>query len=272
MTEQGEQVARMERTLDAPVKASAVWSAVILVAVAGVCWAVTAERMEGMDMGPGTDLGGLGWFAGVWAVMMAGMMLPSLSPMAVAYSRSAGGGPGSVGGTVLFATGYLLVWVAAGLLAYALIEGVRSLGLGFLGWDDGGQYVASGVILGAAFYELTPLKARCLRHCRDPRLTRQRPGAIGALFMGVEQGRFCFGCSWALMAALFALGVMGIGWMLLVAALIAFEKLLPWEVLPKGASAAVLLVLGAAVMFFPDQVPGLAIPMDGMSSMDAMSM
>jgi hypothetical protein len=66
--------------------------------------------------------------------------------------------------------------------------------------------------------------------------------------------------------------VMSIGWMLLVAALIAFEKLLPWEVLPKGASAAVLLVLGAAVTFFPDQVPGLTIPMDGMSSMDAMSM
>jgi predicted metal-binding membrane protein len=73
------------------------------------------------------------------------------------------------------------------------------------------------------------------------------------------------------MAALFALGVMSIGWMLLVAALIALEKLLPWEMLPKGASAAVLLVLGAAVMFFPDQVPGLTIPMDVMSSMDAMS-
>jgi predicted metal-binding membrane protein len=74
------------------------------------------------------------------------------------------------------------------------------------------------------------------------------------------------------MAALLALGGMSIGWMLLVAALIAFEKLLPWEVLPKRATAAVLLVLGAAVMLFPDQVPGLTIPMDGMSSMDAMSM
>jgi hypothetical protein len=58
----------------------------------------------------------------------------------------------------------------------------------------------------------------------------------------------------------------------LVAALIAFEKLLPWEVLPKGATAAVLLALGGAVMFFPDQVPSLTIPMDGTSSMDAMSM
>jgi predicted metal-binding membrane protein len=248
-------------------------TALFLVGVAALAWVITANRMEGMDMGPGTDLGGLGWFAGVWAVMMAGMMLPSLSPMAVAYSRSAGDGlAGSFGSTVLFATGYLLVWVAAGLVAYALIEGVRSLELGFLGWEDGGRYIAGGVIVGAALYELTPLKARCLRHCRDSRLLREQRGAIGALLMGVEQGRFCVGCSWALMAALFALGVMSVTWMLLIAALIAIEKLLPWEVLPSGASAAVLVILGTGVMFFPDQVPGLTVPTDGMSAMDPMSM
>jgi predicted metal-binding membrane protein len=249
------------------------WPVVFLVAVAGVCWAVTVERMRGMDMGPGTDLGGLGWFAGVWAVMMAGMMLPSLSPVAIGYSRSAGGGGAeSVGGTVLFALGYLLVWLVVGLAAYALVEGVRSLDLAFLGWEEGGRYVAGGVIAGAAVYELTPVKGRCLRHCRDSRLLRQRPGAIGALRMGLEQGGFCVGCSWALMAALFALGVMSITWMLLIAALIAIEKLLPWEALPSGATAALLLVLGIGVMFFPDQVPGLTTPAAGMSAMDAMSM
>jgi predicted metal-binding membrane protein len=222
---------------------------------------VTLDRMQGMDMGPGTDLGGLGWFVGVWATMMAAMMLPSLSPMAVAYSRGAGAGVRPVAGASLFAVGYLLVWLAAGLLAYALIEGVRSLGLGLLAWDSAGRYVAGGVIVGAALYEFTPMKARCLRHCRDSRLLSQRPGALGALAMGVEQGGFCVGCSWALMAALFALGVMSIGWMVLIAALIAFEKLLPWEVIPTGATAALLVVLGVAVMFFPDQVPGLTIPM-----------
>jgi predicted metal-binding membrane protein len=244
-----------------------------LVAFAGIAWVVTVDRMQGMDMGPGTDLGGLGWFAGIWATMMAAMMLPSLSPMAVAYSRGAGGGARSVSGTALFATGYLLVWLAAGLLAYALIEGVRSLDLEFLAWDRAGQYIAGGVIVGAALYELTPLKARCLRHCRDSRLLRQRPGALGALAMGIEQGRFCVGCSGALMAALFALGVMSIGWMLLIAALIAVEKLLPWQVIPRGGSAALLVVLGVAVMFFPDQVPGLTIPMNTTAiPMDSMSM
>jgi predicted metal-binding membrane protein len=252
--------------------ASELWPVLLLVAFAGIAWVVTVDRMQGMDMGPGTDLGGLGWFIGVWATMMAAMMLPSLSPMAVAYSRGAGGGvrrPVAV--TVLFAIGYLLVWFAAGLLAYALIEGVRSLDLGPLAWDRAGQYIAGGVILGAGLYELTPVKAMCLRHCRDSRLLRQRPGAFGALALGVEQGGFCVGCSWALMAALFALGVMSIGWMVLIAVLIAFEKLLPLEVTPSGATAALLVVLGVAVMFFPDAVPGLTVPTNTMSMpMDSM--
>ena len=241
--------------------ASEIAPMLLLVAFAGIAWVVTVDRMQGMDMGPGTDLGGLGWFVGIWATMMAAMMLPSLSPMAVAYSRGAGGGVRPVAGTALFAVGYLLVWLAAGLFAYALIEGVRSLDLGLLAWDRTGQYVAGGVILGAALYELTPVKARCLQHCRDSRLLQQRPGTLGALGMGVEQGGFCVGCSWALMAALFALGVMSISWMVLIAVLIASEKLLPWKVIPSGATAFLLVVLGVAVMFFPDQVPGLTIPM-----------
>jgi predicted metal-binding membrane protein len=265
-------VASESRPLAAPTPAN-IRVVLILVVLAAIAWAVTVDRMQGMDMGPGTDLGGFGWFAGVWATMMAAMMLPSLSPMAVAHSRGAGGGMRPGVGTALFAIGYLLVWLAAGLLAYALIEGVRSLDLGLLAWERAGQYVAGGVIAGAALYELTPVKARCLRHCRDSRLLRQRPGALGALEMGVEQGGFCVGCSGALMAALFALGVMSIGWMVLIAALIAIEKLLPWEVIPIGMAAALLVGLGVALMFFPDEVPGLTIPMNDTSMpMDSMSM
>lgn len=249
------------RPLAAPT-ASAAWPVLFLVAVAGICWAVTVERMQGMDMGAGTDLGGLGWFAVVWLTMMAAMMLPSLSPMAVAYSRAAGRGQArSIAGTVVFAAGYLLPWAAFGLLAYAAVEGVRSLNLGFLAWDRAGQYGAGGVILGAALYELTTAKGRCLRHCRDARLLRQRPAVSGALIMGMEQGRFCVGSSGALMAALFTLGVMSIAWMLLIAALIAIEKLLPWRVMATGATAALLALLGVAIMFVPDQIPWLTIPM-----------
>lgn len=253
--------ARDSRPVTAPT-ASAVWPVLVLVALAGGCWVVTAQRMRGMDLGPGTDLGGLGWFAVVWVTMMTAMMLPSLSPMAVASARDAGGRrAGSFARTIVFAAGYLLAWAAFGLLAYALIAEVRSLDLGVLAWDRAGRYLTGGVILGAALYEVTATKRRCLRHCRDSHLLSQRPGAAGALLMGLEQGGFCVGCSGGLMIALFALGVMSIAWMLLIAGLIAIEKLLPWTLVTIGTTAAVLALLGVAVIVAPAHVPWLTIPM-----------
>jgi predicted metal-binding membrane protein len=220
--------------------------------------------MQGMDMGPGTDLGGLGWFAVVWATMMAAMMLPSLVPMALTYSGASRDAAASspTATTCVFVCGYLFTWVGAGVLAYALIQGVRSLDLSWLAWDGGGPYVAGGVILGAALYELTPAKSTCLRHCRNPELLtrRWRPGLSGALLMGLEHGGFCVGSSWALMAALFALGVMNVAWMIVVAALVAIEKLLPWEGVAIATTVVFIAALGVAVALAPDQVPGLTIP------------
>jgi predicted metal-binding membrane protein len=228
--------------------------ATLLVAVAAACWAITAHRMQGMDMGPGTDLGSLGWFAVVWLTMMAAMMLPSLVPMAVTFGRVTRSG--------LFALGYLVTWLAAGVLAYALIKGVRSLDLSWLAWDRGGPYVAGGVIVAAALYELTPVKNTCLLHCRRPELlsARARPGLHGALLTGLEHGVFCVGVSWALMAALFAIGVMNVTWMIVVAALIAVEKLLPWSRAAVGTTALFIAAVGLAVAFAPHQVPALTIP------------
>ena len=68
------------------------------------------------------------------------------------------------------------------------------------------------------------------------------------------------GCCWALMAALFALGVMSIGWMVLIAAIIAIEKLLPRISLASLGIVVVLAVLATSVAFAPDRVPGLTIP------------
>jgi predicted metal-binding membrane protein len=238
--------------------------AILLIAVAAVCWAITARRMQGMDMGPGTDLGALGWFAVVWATMMAAMMLPSLVPMALTYagaSRKAGASSSTAASSV-FACGYLLTWAGAGVLAYAFIQGVGSLDLSWFAWGEGGRYVAGGVILGAALYELTPAKSTCLRHCRNPELLtrRWRPGRSGALLMGLEHGGFCVGSSWALMAVLFAVGVMNVPWMIVVAALVAIEKLLPWDGVAIGATVVFIAALGLAVALAPDQVPGLTIP------------
>jgi predicted metal-binding membrane protein len=238
--------------------------AILLIAVAAVCWAITARRMQGMDMGPGTHLGGFGWFAVVWATMMAAMMLPSLVPMALSCARAGrnSGGSSPTAASCVFACGYLLTWVGAGVLAYALIYCVGSLDLSWFAWDEGGPYVAGGVILGAALYELTPAKSTCLRHCRTPALLarRWRPGRSGALLMGLEHGGFCVGSTWALMAVLFALGVMNVAWMIVVAALVAIEKLLPWNRVAIGATAVFIAALGLAVALAPDQVPGLTIP------------
>ncbi len=221
--------------------------ALVLIAVAAASWAITAHRMDGMDMGPGTPLGALGWFAVVWVTMMAAMMLPSLVPMAVA-SRNA----------ILFTCGYLVTWLAAGALAYALFEGVRSLDLSWLAWDRGGQYVAAGVILGAALYELTPLKSACLRQCRDPELAGRRDRPV--LLTGLQHGAYCVGSSGALMAALFAVGVMNVAWMVVIAALVAVEKLLPWRRPAVLLTALFVAALGIAVALAPGHVPGLTLP------------
>ena len=246
---------------------------VLLLALAGVAWVLTDRRMGGMDAGPGSELGGVGWFAVTWALMMAAMMLPAVAPAVAEYRRRAAG-PGA---TSAFAAGYLVTWLAAGLFAYALIEGVRSLELGFLAWDEAGRYVAGGVILGGALYQLTGPKDACLRRCRDPRAfvaEHWRPGRLGALRMGMEHGGYCVACCWALMATLFAVGVMSIGWMVLVAALIVAERLLPWKTVAGRGVAVVLALLALGVAFAPEDVPGLTVPgsHEGAPAMDSMEM
>ena len=115
----------------------------------------------------------------------------------------------------------------------------------------------------AAIYELTPLKDVCLGKCRSPLgflLGSWRDGLRGAVDMGARHGAWCIGCCWALMASLFALGVMSIAWMAFVAGLIALEKLLPWRRVAMYGTAAILLGLGVLLLSAPDAIPGLTIP------------
>ena len=253
-----------------------------LLVLAVIGWTVTDERMHGMDAGPGTDLGTLGFFITAWVVMMAAMMFPSIAPMVVMHARleegkRRQGRETEAGATTLFVCGYLLTWTAAGLIGYAIIEAGRALSLDFLSWDRAGPYLAGGVIAAAAIYQLTPLKDACLRRCRSPMmfiLTAWRPGRTGALRMGIEHGAWCVGCCWGLMAALFALGVMSIGWMVFIAALIATEKLLPWKAVANRGIAVLLVVLGLAVAFAPEDVPGLTLPdsSEAQAAMESMGM
>jgi predicted metal-binding membrane protein len=154
-------------------------------------------------------------------------------------------------------------WAAFGAGAYALFSLARSISIDTFSWHHGGPYLAGAVIVAAAIYQLTPMKDACLRKCRGPLdfvLGYWRNGYLGALRMGVEHGLWCVGCCWALMAALFALGVMSLGWMAFVAALIAIEKLLPWKAVANRGIAILLVALGISVAFWSDRVPGLTLP------------
>jgi uncharacterized membrane protein len=125
-----------------------------LFALAAVAWLVTGEQMSGMDAGPGTDPGTLGFFLGVWVVMMAAMMFPSIAPMVVMYARMQEGRreqghSAAVGATALFIGGYLVAWTAAGLGAYAIYELGSALTGDLFAWDNAGPYLAGAVIVGA---------------------------------------------------------------------------------------------------------------------------
>ena len=238
----------------------------VLVGAALATWIVVVGRMRGMDAGPGTDLGGLGWYVGVWVTMMAAMMLPSAAPMVVLFDRVSAerrrrGVPAVA--TSIFVASYLAVWTAYGLAAYGLYRGVRALDLGFLDWDRGGPYVTGALVALAGAYELTPLKNMCLRHCRTPLhfvFGRWRDGIGGAIRMGLEHGAYCVGCCWGLMVVLFALGVMSILWMAVVAALIFAQKVLPYGRRLAPLFALLFVAAGVWIATSPESVPGLTQP------------
>ena len=240
-----------------------------LLAVAAIAWLAIDDLMAGMDAGPGTDPGGLGFYVSAWVAMMAAMMFPSIAPMISTYAivdrgrRATKGTDSGLGDTAAFVGGYLLTWTAFGLFAYGLFELVRSLDIEAFGWDRGGPYLAGAVVAIAALYQLTPLKDACLSRCRNPVgfvISSWRDGRLGALVMGIHHGGWCVGCCWALMAALFAVGVMSIAWMVFIALLVAAEKLLPWERAVNSAIATILLVLAIGVAWDPQDVPGLTLP------------
>lgn len=222
----------------------AVGLAVLLaLAVSAVAWLMTARA--GMPMtGPAFALG--------WVVMMAAMMLPAVAPVAAVYLLAAR--RGSVAAYPFFLAGYLCVWAASALPAYAVSRVVAEPVM------DGRPWVARLVgvtLLAAAAYQLTPLKASCLRRCRTPLgFFLGRSGSLArptaAVRAGAEHGVFCLGCCWALMAVLVVLGGMQLGWALALALVISAEKLLPHGLAVVRATATISALLGCALLVAPD--------------------
>jgi predicted metal-binding membrane protein len=231
------------------IRARPLGTAALLLAGALAAWIVTVQRMRGMDAGPGTDLGGLGWFLGIWVTMTAAMMLPSAAPMVLVYShfsRSRRAGA--------FVAGYLVAWVLYGLAAYGAYRLVAGAGSGWLDWQRQGPYLAGAAIAAAGLYQLTPLKEACLRRCRGPLgyiVRGWREGRVGAVRMGAEHGLVCVGCCSGLMLALFVLGVMSLFWTAVVAAAIFVEKVLPRGERTARLLSPALLALAVVVVFAP---------------------
>ncbi len=243
---------------------------VVLFALAGAGWWWTAGQMRGMDNGPWTGLGTFGWFLGVWVVMMAAMMFPSVAPTVALYCADEQESRGCAAGVHRRLPRHL---------GRRRRRRLRDRGAprsqaagGDLAWDSAGRPIAGATLIVAAVYELTPLKNVCLGKCRSPLgtlLGSWRDGWSGALRMGARNGAWCVGCCWALMASLFALGVMSVIWMAVVAGLIAVEKILPWRRAATYGTALVLLALGVLVLVAPDALPGLTVP--GHDSMSVMT-
>jgi predicted metal-binding membrane protein len=228
----------------------------MLAAVAALCWVLSVQRMQGMDMGPGTDLGSLSWFLPTWVIMMAAMMLPSALPAVLSFAHASGERAHAVQG-VVFAAGYLAVWTAFGAGAFLVYRDLLNAHPELLEWDRGGRYLVAATAVAAGLYELTPMKRMCLEWCRTV-VDRDDGPTLGA---ALRHGAHCVGCSVGLMVLLLVIGAMSITWMVVIAAILLVEKATPAGGRAVLVSAVGLIALGAWIAIDPGSAPGLTIPM-----------
>jgi predicted metal-binding membrane protein len=199
--------------------------------LAAACWVSAVQQMSGMDMGVATRPGSFGFFAEVWVVMMAAMMLPGAAPAVLRRARASG-----VRGVPLFAGSYLAVWALVGVAVYAV-------------YRPHGPVAAGAVTIAAGVYEVTPLKQHFRRHCRE------------AVRSGFGFGLCCAGSSIGLMSMLVALGVMSVTWMTVIAILAGAQKVLPATAAIDVPLALAITGLGILIIIAPSLVPGLTPPM-----------
>ena len=190
----------------------------------------------------------------MWVIMMIAMMIPSVAPMILLHSRIARAETQSARTfqTLLVAFGYLLVWAAfsaGATFAQSLL--VRAGVMSGMTLSLGPRTAAAVLLLGAAAYELTAAKRLCLDKCQAPMLfifSHWKPGAAGALRLGLKHGLYCLGCCWALMLLLFVGGVMNLAWVALLGITVLGEKYAPAHWHAERYVAAVLTV--AAIIIF----------------------
>jgi len=226
---------------------------------AHVVWMALTDEMAGMDMVMTPTFVDALAFVAAWAVMMAAMMLPSALPMIGLYAamqRTETSALRRAAPVALFTLIYLGLWAMTGVPMY--VAGVALSAIA----SDARAYGVAAVLVVAGVFQLSPLKQVCLRRCRSPigfLLGHWRAGWRGSLALGWSHATYCLGCCWALMVVLVAAGAMGLLWVLLVAAVVAAEKVLPGGEWIARATGIALLVLGAAIA----TRPGLAMTLRG---------
>lgn len=232
-----------------------------LIACAALAWYLTFSGLADMSAGPGTMGLGLWGFLGVWALMMAAMMLPALAPLTSTYLRSIRAVRSrrvrAIRTTALVG-GYLLTWIGFGIVAYA------AAGLSALLAEDAADiapWVGAGVLVAAGAYQLTPLKDFCLRHCRSPVAfllhVSGYKGRLRDVRVGMYHGVYCVGCCWGLMVVLIAVGVMNLAWMAALTAVIFLEKTWKYGPALSRIAGVALIVFGLFVPAHPELLPGL---------------
>jgi len=251
----------------------------VLIVLAAACWGMVAWQANAggattaatgtaavLTMGMGIAL-----FMAMWVSMMAAMMFPTAAPMILIYARvqstrrAAGRAYGPTG---FFTAAYLGVWAMAGGIAFAgaLLIGALADHVAWL--QENGSRISGGLVLAAGVYQLTPLKAVCLRHCRSPLsfvLNHWREGRGGALTMGLQHGLYCVGCCWLLFVLLFPLGIMNLAAMAILTVVIFLEKSTAWGNRLSLVFGVALIAYGLAVVAAPALLPGAPSMMGGMS-------
>ena len=207
-------------------------AAAVTLVLAGGCWVLTVRQMSGMNMGVGTELGSLAFFLGIWAPMMAAMMLPGAVPAILQRAGSSG----VLRAVTPFVMSYIAVWTLVGVLVYAL-------------YRPHGTLLAAIVVIAAGVYELTPMKRSCRERCRE------------RIESGFGFGLECVGSSIGLMAVLVVVGVMSIAWMSVITIVLVVQKLLPARTALDLPIALAILALGLVIVISPSSVPGLMPPM-----------
>ncbi len=220
-----------------------------------------AMNMAGMadDMAPGftawSPSHALVMFA-MWAIMMVGMMTPSVAPVVLLYARTALGAQAMgkpFAAASWFAAGYLAAWLVFALAATTgqwslewaalLTPMMKSASRMFGGW----------LLIAAGAYQWTPFKNNCLNHCRAPLTFIQRhggfkPGKAASLKLGMLHGAYCVGCCWALMALLFVGGVMNLFWIAALMVLVLLEKITPWGLVVARVAGLIAVASGALML------------------------